>query len=175
MLLRISNCMFSSAIAIYSLFHKYYPRRAVFAWSPPMNVFLHIDFSRITATYRLTMIFIGMPTEFMQLILQTCSWLKTMLVMGINIILKWKFTFVQTSRFTDVISDNDSKRVWKTFLFLQTCTTREYDWIKMRVLTDVFSRVLSTKWTVYLLFTTHLQTGRRLIWRHFHTPMWEHS
>ena len=100
---------------------------------------------------------------------------STILVMGINIILKWKLTFVQSSRFIDVISDNDSKSVWKTFLLLQKGTTREYDWIKMLVLTDVFSRVPSAKWTVYLLFTGHLQTGRWLIWRHFHTPMWDHT
>ena len=101
---------------------------------------------------------------------------STILVMGINI-LKSKLTFVQTSRFIEVISVNDSKSVWKTFLFLQSCTTREYDWIKMLVLTDVFSRVPSTKWTVYmyLLFTAHLQTGRWLKWRHFHTPMRDHT
>ena len=46
--------------------------------------------------------------------------------------------FVQTSRSIDVISDNDNKSVWKIFLFLQICTTRDYDWIKMLVLTDVF-------------------------------------
>ena len=68
--------------------------------------------------------------------LKATNW--TILVMGINIILKWKWTFVQASRFVDVISDNDGKRVWKTFLFLQTCTTREYDWIKTLILTDVF-------------------------------------
>ena len=41
-------------IAIYSLFHKYYPRRTVFAWSPPMSFFLHLDISRITASYKET-------------------------------------------------------------------------------------------------------------------------
>ena len=100
---------------------------------------------------------------------------STILVMGINIIPKWKLTSVQASRFIDVISDNDSKSVWKTFLFLQTCSIRESDWIKMLILTDVFSRVPATKWTVYLLFTAHLQTGRWLIWRHFRTPMWDHT
>ena len=99
----------------------------------------------------------------------------TLLVMGNNIILKWKLTFVQTSRFIQLISDNDSKSVWKIFLFLQTYTTRAYDRIKMLVLTDMFSRLPSTKWTVYLLFTAHLQTGRWLIWRHGHTPMWAHT
>ena len=100
---------------------------------------------------------------------------STILAMEINIFLKWKLTFVQTSRFTDVISDNDSKRVWKTFLFLQTCSTRKYNWIKMLELTDVFSRVPFTKRTVYLLFTAHLQTRRWLLWRHFHPPMWDHT
>ena len=100
---------------------------------------------------------------------------STILVMGINIILKLTLTFVQTSRFIGIIFYNDSKRVWKTFLFLQLYTTREYYWIKMLVLTDVFSRVPSSKWTVFLWFTAHLQTGRWLIWRHFHTPMWDHT
>ena len=131
-LLRISNCMFSSTIAIYSVFHKCYPRHAVFAWSPPMNFFLNLDFSRITTTYNiLTMLFIGMSTEFLQLILQTYSWLKSYKFNRLcdwnQFHPKWKLTFVQTSRFTDVISDNDSKSVWKTFLFLQTCTIRDYN------------------------------------------------
>ena len=77
-----------------------------------------------------------MPTEFVQLILQICLWLKSnkfnILVMGINFVLKWRLNYVQTSHFIDVISDNDIKNVLKTlkFIFLQTCTTREYDWIK---------------------------------------------
>ena len=84
------------------------------------------------------MLFTDMPTEFTQLIFRHVNGLKvtnsTILVMGIYIILKRKLIFVQTSRFIDVISDNDGKSVWKTFLFLQTCTTREYDWIKILAL-----------------------------------------
>ena len=61
------------------------------------------------------MLFTGMPTEFMQLILQTCSWLKSnkfnILVMGINMHLYWKLTFVQTSHFIDIIPDNNSRSV----------------------------------------------------------------
>ena len=116
------------------------------------------------------MLFIGMHSKFMQLILQTCPWLKSN-----------KFNHLgdgnqyhpemEASHLIDVISDSDSKSVGKTFLFLQTCTTKEYDWIKMLVLTDDFSRVASAKWTVYFLFTAHLETGRWLIRRHFHTPM----
>ena len=136
--------MFSSTIAIYTLFHKYYPRRAVFAWSPFMNFFLHLDFSRITATYKTDLLccLLACLASLCNLFCRHVHGLKVtnsaILVMGSNIILKWKLTFVQTSCFIDVISDNDSKRVRKTFLFLQTCTTREYDWIKMLVLTDVF-------------------------------------
>ena len=125
------------------------------------------------------MLFTRMPTECMQLILQTCSWLKSkkfnILMMGINMYLQWKLTFVQTSRFIDIIPDNNSRSVWKKFLFLQTCTTRVYDLIKNLILTDVFTTVPSAKWTLYLLFTVHLQTGRCLIWRHFHTPKWDHT
>ena len=75
------------------LVHKYYPRCVVSAWSPPMNFFLHLDFSRKTATYKQTYYDIYWHAyRVMQLILQTCSWLKitntTILVMGINILLK---------------------------------------------------------------------------------------
>ena len=31
--------------------HKYYPRRDVLSWSPPMNLFLHSEFSRIPTAY----------------------------------------------------------------------------------------------------------------------------
>ena len=39
---------------IYSRFHKYHPRRSVFVCSPPINFFLHLDFSRIIATCKET-------------------------------------------------------------------------------------------------------------------------
>ena len=59
------------------------------------------------------MLFIGMLTEFMQLILQTCAWLKNnkfnILVMGINMHVLWKQTFVQASRFIDIVPDNNSR------------------------------------------------------------------
>ena len=41
---------FSLAIAIYSPY-KYDPRRDVLSWSPPMNLFLHHDISRIPTAY----------------------------------------------------------------------------------------------------------------------------
>ena len=39
---------------IYFHFHKYHPRRSVFVLSPPMNFFLHLDFSRITVACKET-------------------------------------------------------------------------------------------------------------------------
>ena len=76
--------------------------------------------------------------------------------MGNNGIVQCKLTFVQASRFINGISDNNS-------IFLQTCATREYDVIKMLVLTYVFPKASFENRFVYLLFSSHLQTGRRLI------------
>ena len=59
------------------------------------------------------MFFIGILTDFMQLILPTCAWLKSnksnILVMGINMHVSWKLTFVQASRFMDIVPDNNSR------------------------------------------------------------------
>ena len=97
----------------------------------------------------------------MHIILQTGSWFKsnnsTILVMGNNGIVQCKLNFVQDSCFIYGISDNNS------IFFLQTCATREYDVIKMLVLTDVFPQVPFENRFVYLLFSSHLQTGRRVI------------
>ena len=91
----------------------------------------------------------------MHIILQTWSWLTsknlTILVMGNNGIAQCKLTFVQASCFLNTISDNNSIIVWKTIFFLQTCATREYDVIKMLVLTDVFPRAPFENRFVYLL------------------------
>ena len=117
--------------------------------------------------------------RFMYIILQTWQWLKnnnlTILVMGNNVIVQCKLTFVQASCFINCISDNNSIIVWKTIFFLQTCATREYDVIKILVLTDDFPRAPIENRFVYLLFSSHLQTGRRVIWCHFHTPIWYHT
>ena len=130
-------------------------------------------------THRLALQFLVMPIAFMHIILQTWSWLKsknlTILVMGNNGIVQCKVTFVQASCFINGISDNNSIIVWKTFFFLQTCAAREYDVIKMLVLTDVFPRASFENRFVYLLFSSHLQTGRGVIGRHFHTPIWEQA
>ena len=123
--------------------------------------------------------FLSCLSFFMHIILQTWSWLKsknlTILVMGNNGIVQCKVTFVQASCFINGISDNNSIIVWKTIFFLQTCATREYDVITMLVLTDVFPRAPFENRFVYLLFSSHLQTGCGVIWRHFHTPVWEHT
>ena len=130
-------------------------------------------------THRLALQFLVMPIVFMHVILQTWSWLKsknlTILVMGNNGIVQCKVTFVQASCFINDISDNNSINFWKTIVFLQTCATREYDVITMLVLIDVFPRAPFENRFVYLLFSSHLQTGRGVIWRHFHTPVWEHT
>ena len=103
---------------------------------------------------------------------------STILVMGNNGIVQCKLTFVQASCFINGISDSNSKIVWKTVILLQTCATREYDVIKMLVLTDVFPREPFESRFVYLLFSSShlmlLQTGGRVIWRHFHSPIWDH-
>ena len=95
-------------------------------------------------TLRLALQFLAVSIVFMHIILRTWSWLKsnnsTMLVIGNNGIVQCKLTFVQASCFINGISDNNSILIWKTIFFLQTCTTREYDVIKMLVLTDVFLR-----------------------------------
>ena len=120
-----------------------------------------------------------MPIVLMHIILQTWSWLKsdnsTIFVMGNNDIVQCKLIFVQASCFINGIPDNNSIIVWKTIFFLQTCATREYDVIKMLVLTYVFPRALFENRFVYLLFSSYLQTGRSVIWRHFHTPIWNHT
>ena len=130
-------------------------------------------------THRFALQFLSMPIVFMWITLQTWSWLKsnnsTILVMGNNSIVQGKLTFVQASCFINGIYDNNSILVWKTILFLQTCATREYDFIKMLVLTDVFPRAPFKNRFVYLLFSSYLQTGCRIIWRHFHTPIWDHT
>ena len=128
---------FSLAITIYSPCHKYDPRRDVLSWWPPMNLFLHHDFSRnAQACFAISC----HAHCFMYIILQTWLWLKsnnlTILMMGNNGIVQCKLTFVQASCFVNCISDNNSIIVWKTIFFLQTCATREYDVIKMLVLTD---------------------------------------
>ena len=83
--------------------------------------------------------FLVMPIVFMHIILQTWSWFKSnnsaILVMGNNGIVQCKLTFVQASCFIYVTSDNN-----RIIFILQTCATREYDVIKMLVLTDVFAR-----------------------------------
>ena len=172
--------LFSLAIAIYSPCPKYDPRHDVLSWSPPMNLFLHYDFSRILTAYTQACFAISCHAyRFMYILLQTWSWLKsnnlTILVMRNNGIVQCKVTFVQASCFINGISDNNSIIVWKTISCLQTCATREYDVIKMLVLTDVFSRAPFENQFVYLLFSSHLLTGRRVIWRHFHTPIWYHT
>ena len=130
-------------------------------------------------THWLAMQFLVMPIVFMHIIWQAWSWLKsknsTILVMGNNGIVQCKLTFVQASCFISGISDNNNIIVWKTIFFLQTCATREYDVIKILVFTDVFSRAPFENRFVYLLFSSHLQTERRVIWRHFHTPIWDHT
>ena len=78
--------------------------------------------------------------------------------MGNNGIVQCKVTFVQASCFINGISDNNS-----IIVFLQTCATREYDVIIMLVLTDVFPKALFENRFVYLLFSSHLQTGRGVI------------
>ena len=102
----------------------------------------------------------------------------TFLLMNVFIALKgshfW-FLFVQASCFINGISDNNNIIVWKTIFFLQICATREYDVIKMLVLTDVFPRAPFENRFFYSLFSSHLQTGRRVIWRHFHIPIWDHK
>ena len=107
------------------------------------------------------------------------SWLKsnnsTILVMGNNGIVQCKLTFVQASCFINGISDNNSMIIWKTLFFLQTFATREHDVIKMLVCTDDFPRAPFENRFVYLLSSSHLQTGRRVIIRHFHTPIWYHT
>ena len=164
-------------MAIYSPCHKYDPRRDVLSWSPPINLFLNPDFSRIPPAY--TQACFAVPIVFMHIILLTWSWLKsnnsTILVMGNNGIVQCNLTFVQASCFINGISDNNSILIWKTISFLQTYATREYNVIKMLVLTDVFLRAPFENRFVYLLFSSHLQTGRRVIWRHFHTPIWDHT
>ena len=130
-------------------------------------------------THRLALQFLVMPIVFMHIIRQAWSWLKssnlTILVMGNNGNVQCKLNFVQASCFINGISDNNNIIVWKTIFFLQTCATREYDVIKMLVLTDVFPRAPFENRFVYPLFSSHLQTGRREIWRHFHTPIWDHT
>ena len=133
-----------------------------------MNLFLHHDFSRIPTAYTQACFAICCHAyRFMDIILQTWSWLKcnnsTILVMGNNGIVQCKLTFVQASCFVNGISENNSINVWKTIFFLQTCATREYDVIKMLVLTDDFPRAPFENRLVYLLFSFHLQTGRRVI------------
>ena len=83
--------------------------------------------------------------------------------MGNNGIVQCKVTFVQASCFINGISDNKSIIVRKIIFFLQTCATREYDVITMLVLTDVFPRAPFENRFVYLLFSSHLQTGRGVI------------
>ena len=78
--------------------------------------------------------------------------------MGNNGIVQCKLTFAQASCFINGISDNNS-----IIFFLQTCATREYDVIKMLALTDDFPRAPFGNRFVYLLFSSHLQTGRRVI------------
>ena len=159
---------------------KYDPRRDVLSWSPPMNLFLHPDFSRIPTAY--TQSFFALSCHayrFMHIILQTWSWLKsnnsTIWWWGNNGIVQCMLTFAHALCFIKGISNNNSLIVWKTIFFLQTCATREYDVIKLLALTDVFLRAPFENRFVYLLFSSHLQTGRRVIWRHFHTPIWEHT
>ena len=130
-------------------------------------------------THRLAWQFLVMPIVFMHIIRQAWSWLKsnnlTILVMGNNGTVKCKLNFVQASCFINGISDNNNIIVWKTIFFLQTCATREYDVIKMLGLTDFFSRAPFENRFVYPLFSSQLQTGRRVIWRHFHTPIWNYT
>ena len=130
-------------------------------------------------THTLALQFLVIPIVLMHIIWQARSWLKsnnsTILGMGNNGIVQCKLTFVQASCSINGISDNNNIIVWKTIFFLQTCATREYDVIKMLVLTDVFSRTPFENGFVYLLFSFNLQTGRRVLWRHFHTPIWDHS
>ena len=61
------------------------------------------------------MLFTGMPTELMQLILRTCSWLKSNkfnhLGDGNQYHPEMEVDLCATSRFIVVISDNDSKSV----------------------------------------------------------------
>ena len=171
---------FSLAIAIYSPCHKYDPRRDALSWSPPIYLFLHHDVSRIPTAYTQSCFAISCHAyRFMHIILQTWSWLKsnnsTIVVMGNNGIVQCKLTFVQASCFINGISDNNIIIVWKTIIFLQTCATGEYDVIKMLLLTDDFPRAPFENRFVYLLFSSHLQTGRRVIWRHFHTSIWYHT
>ena len=155
---------FSLATAIYSPCHKYDPRRDVLSWSPPMNLFLHHDSAYTQACFAISC----HAYRFMHIILQTWSSFKsnnsTILVMGNKAIVECKLTFVQAPCFINGISDNNSIIVWKTIFFLQTCATREYDVIKMLVLTHVFLRAPFENRFVYLLFSSHLQTGRRVIW-----------
>ena len=148
---------FSLAIAIYSPCHEYDPKRDVLSWSPLMNLFLHHDFSRIPTAYTQACFAISCHAyRFMYIILQTWSWLKsnnlTILVMGNNGIVQCKLTFVQASCFINGISDNNSIIVWKTIFFLQTCATREYDVIKMLVLTGDFPRAPFENRFVYFCF-----------------------
>ena len=145
-----------------------------------MNLFLHPDFSRIPTAYtQACFAILVMPIDFMHIILQTWSWLKsnnwTILVMGNNGIVHCKLTFVQASCSINGKTDNNSIMIWKTIVFLQTCATREYDMIKMLELTYVFPRAPFENRFVYLLFSSHLQTGHRVIWRHFHTLIWDHT
>ena len=136
-------------------------------------------------THKLALQFLVMPIVLMHIhvIWQSWSWLKsnnsTMLMMGNNGIVQCKLTFMQTSCFINGISDNNNTIVWKTIFFLQTWATREYGMIKMLVPTDVFSRApriwFVKNWFVNLLFSSHFQTGRRVIWRHFHTPIWDYT
>ena len=164
---------FSLAIAIYSPCHKYDPRRDVLSWSPPMNLFLHHDFSRIPTAYTQACFAISCHAYcFMYIILQTWSLLKSI---NLTILVMRNNGIVQASCFINCISDNSSIIVWKTIFFLQTCATREYDVIKMLVLTDDFPRAPFENRFVYLLFSSHLQTGRKVMWRHFHTPIWYHT
>ena len=83
--------------------------------------------------------------------------------MGNNGIVQCKLTFVQASCFINCISDNNSIIVLKTIFFLQLLATREYDVIKMLVLTDDFPRAPFENRFVYLLFSSHLQIGRRVV------------
>ena len=139
-----------------------------------------MTFSRIPTAYTQACFAISCHAySFMPIILQTWSWLKrnnsTILVMGNNGTVQCKVTFVQVSCFINDRSANNSIIVWKTMFFLKTCATREYDVIKMLVLTDDFPRAPFENRFVYLLISSHLQTGRKVIWYHFHTPIWYHT
>ena len=152
---------FSLAIAIYSPCLKYDPRCDVLSWSPPVNLFLHHYFSRIPTAYTHACFAIFCHAyRCMHIILQTWSWHEsnnsTILVMGNNGIVQCKLTFVQASWFINGISYNNSIIVWKTIFFLQTCARREYDVIKMLVLTNDFPRVPFENQfvTLYFLLTS---------------------